>query len=103
VDAQSGPEKDLEKEVISKRVIVYGRVQGVFFRDSLRRVAAGLGVRGWVRNREDGSVEAVLEGRPAAVAEAIEFMKVGPPRARVDSIRIWDETPSGYDRFDIVG
>lgn len=65
------------------QVVVEGRVQGVFFRGSVRDEAARRGVRGWVRNRADGSVEAVLEGAPDAVEQVVAFMRHGPPGARV--------------------
>lgn len=68
-----------------------GRVQGVFFRDSTRREAARLGLAGWVRNCRDGTVEAVFEGTPDAVAEAVAFVREGPPRARVEDVRVFEE------------
>ena len=61
------------------RVVVHGHVQGVFFRDSVRRTARERGVAGWVRNRRDGTVEAVFEGEPDAV-EAIVASAGGPAR-----------------------
>jgi acylphosphatase len=84
------------------RVFAGGRVQGVFFRETTRRRAAELGVRGWVRNRPDGRVEAVFEGKDRAVDEAIEFMKMGPPLATVEEVEIVDEPPSGdFKRFEV--
>lgn len=89
-------------ETICRRVRIYGRVQGVFFRDSLRRLARSLGVGGWVRNRPDGSVEAMLEGRPDRVERAIEFCRVGPPAARVDRVIVEDAPVARFQSFEIV-
>ena len=66
-----------------KRVVVSGRVQGVFFRDTIRRRAEAAGVAGWVRNTREGTVEAVFEGEPEAVDELVEFSRHGPSRAEV--------------------
>lgn len=82
------------------RVRIDGRVQGVFFREATRRRADELGVRGWVRNLEDGAVEAVFEGDEQAVAEALAFVRRGPPLAQVLSVELTDEPagrePSGF-------
>lgn len=84
------------------RVIVDGRVQGVFFRDSTRRAALDIGVSGWVRNLPDGRVEAVFEGESEAVASAIEWTRVGPERALVTSLEEFAEQPEGLSGFEIV-
>jgi acylphosphatase len=78
---------------VRKRVLVSGRVQGVFFRATLRDVARGLGLVGWARNRPDGTVEAELQGRAAAVDEAIGFCRQGPPGARVADVAVRDLEP----------
>ena len=83
------------------RVIVHGRVQGVFFRDTVRRHAEGRGIAGWARNLPDGTVEVVLEGDPAAVDELVRFCREGPPRAEVEDIEITDEIPEGLNGFAI--
>jgi acylphosphatase len=80
---------------------VTGRVQGVFFRDSLRRRARSEGVAGWARNSSDGSVELVLEGDPAAVERLIDFCRIGPGEARVDGVQGEDEPPEGLTEFEI--
>jgi acylphosphatase len=82
-----------------RRVTVRGRVQGVFFRDGVRRVAEREGVAGWVRNRADGSLETVLEGDAAAVRRVIEFCRTGPPAARVDDVEVVQEQPEGLAGF----
>lgn len=73
------------------RVTVDGRVQGVYFRESTRRMATASGLAGWVRNLPDGRVEAVFEGDPVAVASAVEWMRSGPERAVVTD---FDEYPA---------
>jgi acylphosphatase len=88
-------------DLIRRRVIVRGRVQGVFFRDSLRRRAEARGVAGWVRNRPDGAVEAVLEGPEEAVEAVIRFARAGPPRASVEDVQITAEEPEGLPGFEI--
>ena len=77
---------------IRVRLIIEGRVQGVWFRDSTRRKAWELGVYGWVKNRFDGSVEVLAEGPEANVRELIEWCHHGPPHAAVSSV---DETEGG--------
>jgi acylphosphatase len=74
--------------MISRALIrVSGKVQGVFFRQSTVAMAQGLGLRGWVRNLADGSVEALFEGEQATVEEAIAWCRQGPPRASVSSLQ----------------
>ena len=84
-----------------RRVIVSGRVQGVFFRDTTRRRAEAVGVAGWIRNAPDGTVEAVFEGEPRAVEEMVEFCRRGPGRAEVSSVEVTDEEPEGLSGFEI--
>ncbi|MBO3801639.1 MAG: acylphosphatase [Candidatus Brockarchaeota archaeon] len=74
---------------------VYGRVQGVFFRQSAAVVASKLGVFGYIQNLEDGSVEAVYEGNEEAVKKMVEWTKKGPPTAKVTSYRIIYEPYKG--------
>jgi acylphosphatase len=81
-------------------VVVHGRVQGVFFRDSTRTQARAAGVRGWVRNRPDGTVEAHLEGEAEAVDRVLAWMHEGPPHARVEQVVHEDATvqdPPGFE------
>ncbi len=86
---------------ISRRVRVSGHVQGVFFRDATRREAQLEGVAGWVANQPDGSVEAVFEGAPDAVARMVDFCRVGPERARVDELEELPEPPEGLSGFEV--
>jgi acylphosphatase len=88
--------------VIRRRVVVTGRVQGVFFRDGTRTEARRRGVAGWVRNRDDGAVEAVLEGEPDAVEALVAWLRHGPERARVDSHIVAEEEPEGEVGFRVV-
>jgi acylphosphatase len=89
--------------VVRQRVVVHGWVQGVFFRDSLRREAARAGVAGWVRNTNDGGVEAVFEGAPDAVATLVAWCHSGPSRARVDRVDVTDEPPERLTGFRVRG
>jgi acylphosphatase len=86
---------------VRRRIRATGRVQGVFFRDSTRREAQRRGVAGWVRNRADGSVEAVFEGAPAAVAALVEFTSAGPRHAQVDALDVESEPAEGLHGFDV--
>ena len=88
-------------DTIARSVVVSGRVQGVFFRDSARREARRLGVRGWVRNRPDGNVEAHVEGAPDAVAELVRWCRSGPRHADVDDVSVTDVEPAGFDGFAV--
>ncbi|HWA12989.1 MAG TPA: acylphosphatase [Burkholderiales bacterium] len=74
--------------MISRRLRIRGLVQGVFYRESMRQQAAGLKVAGWVRNRADGSVEAVLQGEVAAIERLIDWAREGPPAARVEVVEV---------------
>ncbi len=85
----------------ARRVVLHGRVQGVFFRDWTVDTARRLGLAGWVRNRADGTVEAHLEGDPDTIRGMIARMHDGPPRARVDRIeeeRAEEEAPATFER-----
>jgi len=83
-------------------VVISGKVQGVFFRASTRDVAVGCGVRGFVRNLPDRSVEAVLQGERSAVEKVIEFMGEGPPGALVTEIRVdWRAPSADFPGFHV--
>ena len=87
--------------MVRRRVVVRGRVQGVFFRDSLRERAGSRGVAGWARNRDDGAVEAVLEGDPEAVESLVRFCREGPGRAQVTGVDVSEEEPEGLRGFEV--
>lgn len=80
---------------------MHGFVQGVFFRDTLRRHAERLGVSGWARNTRNGTVEAVFEGEPGAVEQMVALSREGPRGARVDRVESLDEQPDGLTGFSI--
>ena len=86
------------------RLRISGRVQGVVFREFTRRRSAELGVRGFVRNLADGSVEVVFEGTERAVDEAVESAKQGPPLASAIEVCVEEEPPTGeFVEFRILG
>lgn len=87
--------------MIRKRVLVSGQVQGVFFRDTCRRVAGQQGVAGWVRNLPDGRVEAVFEGDADGVARLVSWARRGPSRATVTAVDVHEEQAEGLTRFEI--
>lgn len=88
--------------MVTRQIRVRGRVQGVGFRHAMGQEAERSGVRGWVRNRRDGSVEAVVQGDARAVARVIGWARRGPPAARVDELQEFAaEAPFDceYERF----
>jgi acylphosphatase len=88
-------------QAVRRRVVAHGRVQGVFFRDSVRREASRRGVAGWARNCPDGTAEAVFEGAPDAVEAMVAFVRAGPGHASVDRVDVSDEAPEGLSTFDV--
>ncbi|HDH91337.1 MAG TPA: acylphosphatase [Candidatus Aenigmarchaeota archaeon] len=85
------------------RVKIFGRVQGVFFRYNTRKIAERLGVKGWIRNCEDGSVEAVFEGEDKAVDKIIKWCHKGPSLAKVEKVDVEEEIYRGeFKDFRIV-
>jgi acylphosphatase len=85
---------------IRRHLIVHGKVQGVFYRDSTREAAENEGVCGWAANRDDGTVEVVLEGTPEAVESVIGFCRMGPMSADVTSVDVTEEQPEGLSEFE---
>ena len=73
---------------VARHLRIHGRVQGVFYRGWAVETARGLGLTGWVRNRRDGTVEAVVQGEEAAVQRFVELARSGPPAARVEGVEI---------------
>lgn len=84
-----------------RRVVIHGFVQGVFLRDTLRRLAQEHGVSGWAANRLDGTVEAVFEGAPAAVERIVAFAREGPHGAHVERVEVAEEDEEGLSGFAI--
>ena len=84
-----------------RRVVARGRVQGVFFRDTVQRRARAAGVGGWVRNRADGALEAVFEGEPNDVEAMVALCRTGPPRAVVEEVEVVEEPVEGIHGFSV--
>lgn len=93
----------MSNDVIARRVVVHGLVQGVFFRDSCRRQAELSRVAGWVRNEPDGTVGALFEGPREAVDAMVAWCRQGPPRARVERVEVAEAGPTGSRAFDVLG
>lgn len=91
----------MTSEDVRVRVVVSGRVQGVFFRASAAEEARRLGVRGWVRNVPGGSVEAVFEGSPGDVDSIVAWCRHGPEFAKVEACEVVEEPPAGETDFRI--
>ena len=87
-------------ERIARRLVVRGRVQGVWYRESMRQEAERLGIAGWVRNRLDGTVEAFVEGDAAAVQAIIDWARRGPREAEVRGVDVTEENATGTTRFE---
>lgn len=86
---------------VARHVVVHGRVQGVFFRESTRRRADAAGVAGWVANRSDGTVEAWFEGAPEAVEVLVDYVGRGPSGADVERVDVDDAEPRGLRGFAV--
>ena len=84
-----------------KRVVVRGNVQGVFFRETTRRLAQQHDVAGWVRNNRDGTVEAVFEGDEEDVERLVRFVREGPRGAHVERVETFEEEPESLSDFAI--
>lgn len=87
-------------ETVRRHLMVSGRVQGVFYRETLRRMAKEKGVSGWARNTRDG-LEAALEGPKPVVEELIKWCRTGPPHAVVIHVQVDDEEPTGDADFRV--
>jgi acylphosphatase len=91
----------MSDDVVRRRVRAHGRVQGVFFRDSVRREAERRGVAGWTRNCADGTVDSVFEGPADAVSALVDFVRGGPGHASVDRADVVDEPAEGLSGFSV--
>jgi acylphosphatase len=87
--------------LVRRRVVVHGRVQGVWFRESARRRAEQLGLAGWVRNRQDGAVEAELEGEAEGVEVLTAWFRHGPPGACIELLEMEELAPAGACEFQV--
>jgi len=88
--------------MMTLHLVIHGRVQGVFFRDSMRHEAQRLSIAGWVRNRNDGTVEAAVQGDPVAVEEIILWAQRGPQHANVERVEIEPDN-GNYKGFNVIG
>ena len=88
-------------DVVRRRAVVSGQVQGVFFRDGARRQAAERGLAGSARNLADGTVEVVVEGPPADVAALVDWLHRGTPQSRVADVVVTEEEPQGLSGFRV--
>ena len=103
LDANNPGRTILQKNThLTVHLSITGRVQGVGYRDSLRAESIRKGCTGWVRNRRDGSVEAVIEGPQEAVSGVIAWSRRGPPAARVDRVEV-GEAEGGFTDFEVLG
>ena len=93
--------RNVQPALVRRRIVVHGRVQGVAFRYYARERARAHNVSGWVENRPDGTVEAVLEGDSEAVDRVVRFFETGPPQARVERVDVSDEAPQGLSGFSV--
>jgi len=94
----------MKSSVIRAHVYIQGRVQGVFYRDWTRKLAQSLGLTGWVRNLEDGRVEAIFEGERKKIKEIIDSCKKGPGISSVSHVDvIWEEGTGEFKDFAIIG
>ena len=92
----------MDRGLVRAHLRIYGLVQGVFFRATMREVAKRLGVKGWVRNVPDGSVEAVIEGPRDKVEELIKWAHRGPPAACVEKVMVrWEPYKGEFKDFRI--
>ncbi len=88
---------------VRAHAIISGRVQGVFFRMETKRAADRFGVSGWVRNKRDGTVEAIFEGDQDKVDAVLEWCYEGPPSAKVTDVKVeWQDYAGEYQRFDVT-
>lgn len=85
----------MSAEIRGMHLVIHGRVQGVWYRDSMRSEALRLGISGWCRNRKDGTVEAHMEGEVAALEALLAWCRVGPPLAEVARVEVEDGLPGG--------
>jgi acylphosphatase len=87
-------------ERVARRLVIHGRVQGVWYRESMRQEAERLGIAGWVRNRVDGTVEAIVEGDAGAVAAITDWARRGPRDAEVRGVDVAEESVTGATTFE---
>ena len=88
---------------IRAHIFVSGKVQGVFFRQKTKQKAENLGVKGWIKNLDDGKVEAVFEGEDEEVNTLVDFCKKGPKGAIVTGFKLdWEDFSGVFDTFEVI-
>ena len=103
ISYKSCDKNQIDMEKVRARVIVEGRVQGVFFRHHTEEMAFRLRVTGWVKNRRDGSVEAVFEGDRERVDQIVEWCRRGPSEARVTEVHVnWEAYTGEFEDFSVT-
>jgi acylphosphatase len=83
-------------------LLISGKVQGVFFRETSRRLAEKLNVKGWIKNTSDGNVEALVTGDEKALNDFVNFCKEGPERAAVDEVKVSKQQRIDFDKFEVI-
>ncbi|RNI36113.1 acylphosphatase [Hanamia caeni] len=83
-------------------LLISGKVQGVFFRETSRRLAEKLHINGWIKNCADGKVEAVVTGDKSEVEQFIEFCKTGPERAFVEKVEVSKREKTDFKKFEVI-
>jgi acylphosphatase len=86
----------------TRHLLISGKVQGVFFRETSRRLAEKLHISGWIKNCPDGKVEAMITGEKSDVEQFIEFCKAGPERAFVENVEVSKRETTGFQKFEII-
>lgn len=83
-------------------LLISGKVQGVFFRETSRQLAEKLAIKGWIKNTFDGKVEALITGEEKALNDFVNFCKVGPDRAVVDEVKVSKQHTIDFEKFEII-
>ncbi len=83
-------------------LLISGKVQGVFFRDSSRKVAQSLNITGWIKNRRDEKVEAMISGDEDDIKAFVDWCKSGPDRAEVEEVIVSQKAPASFKKFEII-
>ena len=91
---------DMSDETVTRQLRIHGRVQGVYYRASMVAEATRLGLHGWVRNRADGSVEALAQGGAPAVQALVDWARRGPPQALVERVDVAEAEPQTLPPFE---
>lgn len=83
-------------------ILISGKVQGVFFRETARKIAEGLNIKGWIKNTKDEKVEAVITGEKEAIDDFVNWCRVGPERSKVKDIIISEREKSNFEKFEVI-